>query len=80
MQDYWKKEHLPYPGIPDPEKDVLGQLGQEFKLLKFGRMPAVIVVQSGGHVHHAHYGNNAGDIPENKDVLAMLDGLNANNG
>jgi mycoredoxin-dependent peroxiredoxin len=75
MQQHWEKEELPYPGIPDPGKDVLEALGQEFKLLKFGRMPAVVIVGDDGEIHYAHYGSNAGDIPPNEEVLSIVDGI-----
>jgi mycoredoxin-dependent peroxiredoxin len=75
MQQLWEKEQLPFPGVADPDTDVLESLGQDFKILKFGRMPAVVVIGSDGEVRHAHYGSNAGDIPENAEVLAILDEL-----
>ncbi len=76
MASFWEKEQLPFPGIPDPDKEHLDVLGQEFKLLKFGRMPGVITIGKNGVIHNAHYGNHAGDIPSNEDVLAMIDELN----
>jgi mycoredoxin-dependent peroxiredoxin len=75
MEQHWDEEQIPYPGIPDPDKEILSSLGQEFKLLKFGRMPAVIIVGPDGEIHHAHYGSNAGDIPSNDEVLSILDDL-----
>lgn len=75
LRDHWNKEQIPYPGIPDPDKQILGELGQEFKLLKFGRMPGVIIVDSKGAIQHSHYGNNAGDIPETDTLLALIDEL-----
>jgi mycoredoxin-dependent peroxiredoxin len=73
LRDYWAKEQIPFPAIPDPDKRILDALGQEFKLLKFGRMPAVVIVDTDGEIHHAHYGNSPSDIPENAEVLGMLD-------
>jgi peroxiredoxin len=75
MRKHWENEQLPFPGVADPDTDLLESLGQEFKLLKFGRMPAVVIIGSDGEIRHAHYGSNAGDIPENADVLAILDEL-----
>ena len=73
MAKHWEKEQFPFRGVPDPDKTILGALGQEFKLSKFGRMPAVLIIDTEGIVRHAHYGKNAGDIPSNDDVLALLD-------
>jgi peroxiredoxin len=75
MAQHWEKEQIPFPGIPDPDKTLLDSLGQEFKLLKFGRMPAVIIIGSDGEIHHAHYGNNASDIPDNDEILSILDDI-----
>lgn len=76
MATHWQKEELPFVGIPDPDKEHLSLLGQEFKLLKFGRMPGVITVGIDGLIRHAHYGNNAGDIPSNDEVLELIDQIN----
>jgi peroxiredoxin len=73
MASFWEKQQLPFRGIPDPDKQLLDRLGQEFKLSKFGRMPALLIVDLDGSVRFAHYGNHAGDIPSNEDVLALLD-------
>ena len=77
MAKHWEKQGFPFPGIPDPDKQLLNQLGQEFKLSKFGRMPAVLIIDTNGIVRHAHYGNNAGDIPSNKEVLELIDSLDS---
>ncbi len=77
MAKHWAKEGFPFPGIPDPDKQLLDQLGQEFKLSKFGRMPAVMIIDQYGVVRHAHYGNHAGDIPSNDEVLELIDSLDS---
>lgn len=73
---YWQKENLPFIGLPDPEHGVASHYGQEVKLLKFGRMPALLVIDMNGTVADAHYGNSMQDIPSNNEVLAVLDALN----
>jgi mycoredoxin-dependent peroxiredoxin len=76
FRKHWERESIPFPGVPDPGKQLVKSLGQEFKLLKFGRMPAVMIVGSDGRVHHAHYGDSAADIPDNSKLLAILDERN----
>jgi peroxiredoxin len=71
--DYWAKEQLPYVGLPDPDNSVAGRYGQEVKLLKMGRMPAMMVIDKQGQVVQSHYGDSMRDIPANSDVLALLD-------
>jgi peroxiredoxin Q/BCP len=72
---YWTEHDMPYIGIPDPEHRVAGLYGQEFKLLKLGRMPAQIIVDSKGVVRYAHYGTSMSDIPDDKEIFEVIDGL-----
>lgn len=75
--DYWAKEQLPFIGLPDPDHIVSGRYGQEVKLLKMGRLPAMMVIDKQGQVVQSHYGDSMRDIPANSDVLATLDSANA---
>jgi peroxiredoxin Q/BCP len=73
---YWQKENLPFVGLPDPEHRVADRYGQEVKLLKLGRMPAMMVIDKQRRVRWSHYGGSMRDIPPNHQVLALLDELN----
>jgi peroxiredoxin Q/BCP len=77
---YWKREDLPYPGIPDPDHSVLKRYGQEVNLFKLGRMPAQVIVDRHGLARYAHYGHSMQDIPPNEELLALLDLLNQSGG
>ena len=74
---YWDENNLPFIGLPDPKHSVLKMYGQEIKLFKFGRMPAMVIIDLQGIVRFVHYGHSMSDIPENKDVLETLQALNA---
>ena len=76
---YWQKEQLPFVGLPDPRHSVADRYGQEVKLLKGGRMPALRVVDKQGQVRYQHYGDSMMDIPKNEAILALLDDLNREN-
>jgi peroxiredoxin Q/BCP len=76
FRDYWRKEDLPYIGLADPSHSVAKLYGQEVKLLKLGRMPALMVVDIDGQVAYKHYGGAMSDIVPNPQVLAVLDRLN----
>jgi peroxiredoxin Q/BCP len=76
FKDYWQKEELPYVGLADPSHTVARRYGQEVKLLKLGRMPALMVVDKAGQVIYAHYGGSMSDIPPSPEILAVLDELN----
>jgi peroxiredoxin Q/BCP len=72
---YWQENELPFVGLPDPKHSVLKLYGQEIKLFKFGRMPAMVVIDKKGIVQFVHYGHSMSDIPANPDVLATLRAL-----
>lgn len=72
---YWTENQLPFVGLPDPVHSVLKQYGQEIKLFKWGRMPAMLIIDIYGMVRFVHYGHNMSDIPDNKDVLETLSEL-----
>lgn len=76
FKQYWQKEQLDFVGLPDPSHSVLKLFGQEFKLFKFGRMPAQLIVNKQGVVRFVHYGHDMSDIPPTDEVLAMLDQIN----
>ena len=74
---YWVQHNLPFIGLPDPKGSVLKLYGQEVNLFKFGRMPAQVVVDKSGTARFVHYGHSMSDIPDNNEVLALLDILNS---
>ena len=75
FQNYWKKEGLPFIGLPDPEHSVLKLYGQEVKLLKLGRMPAQMLIDKAGLLRYVHYGHSMADIPSNDSILKLIQNL-----
>jgi len=73
---YWRQHDLPFIGLPDPKVSVLKRFGQEVNLFKLGRMPAQVLIDKQGVVRYAHYGHSMSDIPENSELLTMIDQLN----
>jgi len=76
FKDYWQREVIPFIGLANPTHTVAQRYGQEVKLLKFGRMPAMMIIDKAGQVRYRHYGNAMSDIPPNREILAILDALN----
>ena len=74
--EYFRKESLPFVGLPDPKASVLKLYGQEVNLFKLGRMPAQVIVDKAGLARFVHYGHSIADIPANTEVLALLDQVN----
>ena len=77
VAQYWQKEQLPFVGLADPKHEVADQYGQETKLLKFGRLPTLVVVDKGMNLVHSHHGVSMRDIPQSQPMLDLLDDLNA---
>jgi peroxiredoxin len=76
LADYWHREQLPFIGIPDPKHDIANLYSQEVKLLKFGRMPALIVVDKEGIIRYSHYAGSTSNIPPNDKIISLLDDIN----
>lgn len=76
LKDYWEREKFPFAGLADPTHAVARRYGQEVNLLKFGRMPALMVIDKSGQIRYKHYAGSIADIPPNAEILAVLDDLN----
>jgi peroxiredoxin Q/BCP len=76
FQEYWSRHDLPFTGLPDPEHQVLNLYGQRVKLLRAGRMPALMVIDKAGNIRYQHFADSMRDIPPNHAVLALLDRFN----
>jgi len=75
FRNYFEKESLPFVGLPDPSSTVLKLYGQEVNLFKLGRMPAQVLVDRVGIARYVHYGHSMSDIPENSEILELVEGL-----
>jgi peroxiredoxin Q/BCP len=76
FSSYWKEQHLPFVGLPDPSHSVLKRYGQEVNLFKFGRQPAQVSIDKMGRVRFVHYGHDPSDIPANEEILRLLETMN----
>jgi peroxiredoxin len=74
---YWKENNIPFPGLPDPDKQVSKVYKQEVNLFKLGRMPLNTVVDRKGFIRFIHYGYSMSDIPDNEALLEVIDELEA---
>ncbi|MBP8997884.1 MAG: redoxin domain-containing protein [Anaerolineaceae bacterium] len=76
FRSYWQKHDLSFIGLPDPGVTVLKKYGQEVNLFKLGRMPAQVIVDKEGIARFVHYGHSMSDIPDNAELLDLLDKIN----
>jgi peroxiredoxin Q/BCP len=75
IKAYWEQENIPYVGIPDPDGKIGKLYGQEWNLIKLGRMPALLIIDQKGIIAFAQFAKNMAEIPENGKLLQILDGL-----
>ena len=73
FRKYWAENDKPFIGLPDPRSRVAKRYEQEVNLFKFGRMPALFVIDLDGVIRFAHYGDSMADIPTNERVLSVVD-------
>ena len=64
---------MPFVGLADLRSRVAEQYHQQVNLFKLGRMPAMFLIDRSGIIRFAHYGDSMSDIPENAQVLQLLD-------
>ena len=77
FRKYWVENEMPFVGLPDPKHSILKLYGQKVNLFKLGRMPAQMIIDKTGTLRYIHYGHSMQDIPENAELLQLLDELNA---
>ena len=76
FRKYWGENEMPFVGLPDPDHSVLKLYGQQVNLFKLGRMPAQMIIDKTSTLRYIHYGHSMQDIPENAELLELLDELN----
>ena len=74
---YWKNEHIPFNGLPNPDHSVARMYRQEVNLFKLGRMPLNCIVDKKGYIRYVRYGVSMRDIPTNDELLQVIDELKA---
>jgi peroxiredoxin Q/BCP len=77
--DWWHEHQMPFIGIPDPDHNIAKLYGQQSKLLKGGRLPAMAVIDRESKIRFMHYADLPSDIPPDQDILSLLDNLNKEN-
>jgi peroxiredoxin Q/BCP len=76
FKKYWDHHDMPFIGLADPDHDVAQKYDQEVSLIKFGRVPAQLIIDKNGIVQYVHYSRSMSDIPENEDILKKIDEFN----
>lgn len=76
LRDFWHKEQIPFVGLPDQGHKVADLYNQEVNALKFGRMPALFVIDKQGIIHFKHYSSSMSDIVPDEQLLSLLNTIN----
>jgi hypothetical protein len=77
---YLQENNHPPKRLLNPKHSGLKQYGQEIKLFKFGRIPAMGIVDMQGMVRFVHDGHSMFGISKNTDFMAALQIQNQENG
>ena len=73
---FWTEHEMPFVGVPDNEHRIAEPYGQQVKLLKAGRLPALFVIDKNGLIRAKHFGSSMSDIPTDDDLFTILEKLN----
>jgi peroxiredoxin len=76
FQNYWKKENIPFIGMPDPDNTVAKMYKQEVNMFKFGRMPLNCIIDTNGMMRFVYYSASRLDYPDIPTFLNVIDELN----
>lgn len=79
FKEFWGKNDIPFSGLPDPDHRVSNLYGQQVKIFRLGRMPAMTIIDKAGLIRFFHYADSMSDIPPNKAVLGYMDKLQQEN-
>jgi peroxiredoxin len=72
---YLRAHPLPYPTLIDDDHRVFDAYDVTSRMMSLGQRPALFVVDAAGIVRFDEVGAQQWNIPSNRQVLAVLDGL-----
>ncbi len=72
FEAYFRDHQIPFRGVPDPSAQLLSALGQEWRLMAFGRMPAIIAYGRDGSEAARHLGRSPRDLGDIDAIVATL--------
>lgn len=79
FKEWWDENQMPFTGIADPKHVIADMYGQQVKLIKLGRMPAIILIDKSGQIRYTHFGESMEDIPKTQEILSLIDNMNKEN-
>jgi peroxiredoxin len=73
FRKFWAENEMPFIGCADIKSRIADMFHQEVNLFKFGRMPAIFVIDPQGKIRYSHHGDSMSDIPGNEEILKVVD-------
>jgi peroxiredoxin len=67
---------MPFTGLADHKHVVADLYSQRVSFLA-GRMPSMYIIDKEGRIRYVHHGDDMSNIPDDEEILALLDRLNA---
>jgi len=74
-QRYFQANDIPFPCLPDPDREVFRQYDVKSAMISLGQRPGLFVIDKEGAVRYAHLGWQQWEIPSVDETLAQLDAL-----
>lgn len=74
-RSYFEREEIPFPCLPDPDREVYRLYDVKSAMISLGQRPGLFVVDGEGVVRYAYLGFQQWEIPAVDDTLAELDAL-----
>ncbi len=74
-RSYFQRHDIPFPCLPDPDRDVFRQYDVKSALISLGQRPGLFVIDKEGVVRYAYLGWQQWEIPTVDETLKQLDSL-----
>jgi len=72
---YFQTNDIPFPCLPDPEREVFRQYDVRSAMVSLGQRPGLFVIDKEGVVRYAYLGWQQWEIPTVDETLEQLDAL-----
>jgi peroxiredoxin Q/BCP len=72
---YFETNDIPFPCLPDPDREVFRLYDVRSALVSLGQRPALFIIDKGGIVRYAYLGWQQWEIPAVDETLEQLDAL-----
>jgi len=74
-QRYFQANDIPFPCLPDPDREVFRKFDVKSAMISLGQRPGLFIVDKEGVVRYAYLGWQQWEIPSVDETLAQLDAL-----